>query len=127
MTESPAVVRRQPPDWSLGDRLRRARRTEGLDQATFAAMLGTGQKTYASWESDNSRPRDLIATAKRFEIATGFPAAWLLGMDSPSPGPGASYCGNDDDNSERPQLRLVAHVQTSPSHAATPMDLPAAA
>ena len=57
------------PEWSLGDRLRKIRRTAGLSQVEFADQLGENQKTYAAWELDTSAPRNVVALAKRIEIA----------------------------------------------------------
>lgn len=75
------------PQWSLGDRLRKARRTMGLSQAEFAKRLGENVKTYAAWELDTSAPRNVVAVAKRVEIATGVSAAWVLGVEPPEPTP----------------------------------------
>jgi transcriptional regulator with XRE-family HTH domain len=68
-------------EWSFGDRLRkiRKRRTD-FGQREFATKLGVGWQAYAQWEADNSRPKDVVAVAKRVELLTGVPAAWLLGV-----------------------------------------------
>lgn len=78
-TPVPRVI----PEWSLGDRLRKARRLSQLGQAEFADRLGQNQKTYAAWELDTSQPRNVVAVAKRIEALTGIPAGWILEVDDP--------------------------------------------
>jgi transcriptional regulator with XRE-family HTH domain len=68
------------PEWTLGDRLRKARRQVHLSQAEFADRLGENQKTYAAWELDTSFPRNVLTVAKRVEAMTGIPAGWVLGV-----------------------------------------------
>lgn len=74
-SESPVI-----PEWSLGDRLRKIRRRAGHSQAEFAALLGENTKTYAAWELDTTAPRNAVALAKRVEMVTKVPAAWLLDL-----------------------------------------------
>lgn len=71
-------------DWTLGDRLRKIRRVLGISQAEFAKRLSENPKSYASWESDHSAPRNVVAVAKRIEVMVGIPAAWVLGVDLPN-------------------------------------------
>lgn len=79
------------PQWTLGDRLRKARAVSGKDQREFAELLGVKPGSLAGWETDRTRPRDLVAVAKRIEMALHIPAAWVLGVDSgPFGGPGGS-------------------------------------
>ncbi len=78
---SRSVTRRDVPEWTLGERLRKIRRQIGAGQAEFAAQLGENPKTYAAWELDTSRPRNPDAVARRIEMLTGYPASWVLGTD----------------------------------------------
>lgn len=74
------------PEWTFGDRLRKVRRVVlRLNQAEFAAELGTNQKTYAAWELDMTSPRNMVALAKRIEALAGVPASWMLGLDDGTP------------------------------------------
>ena len=114
------------PEWTLGWRLQRSLAFADMSVEDMGRELGVTRSTISRWMNDRGGPPRRIYVEKWAEL-TGVPIAWILDDDSSPPDPGETYCGNDDDNSERPQLRLVAHVQTSPSHAATPMDLPAAA
>ncbi|WP_413227741.1 helix-turn-helix transcriptional regulator [Actinomyces marmotae] len=82
------------PKWTLADYLRKARLEVGMSQRDFAAALDAKPGTYAQWEAGNTQPRDVVALAKRIELLTRIPAAWILGlMDGPQPSPDG--LGND--------------------------------
>lgn len=68
------------PEWTLGDRLRKVRRSRRLSQVEFARLLNESEKSIANWESDLSRPRDVVALAKKVQATYGVPADWLLGV-----------------------------------------------
>jgi transcriptional regulator with XRE-family HTH domain len=76
MTEatSPAMV---PPQWTLGDRLRKAREHAGLKQTEMAADLGIGRSSIINYESDKAEPPRpvLVAWALRCSV----PYEWLTG------------------------------------------------
>lgn len=74
------------PRWTLGDRLRKARRDAGYTARDFAQALGVTNSALSQYETDRARPRDLVDLAQRVEAVTGVPATWLLGLDE-SPGP----------------------------------------
>ena len=77
------------PEWSLADKLRKARQSIGLGQRDFAKELGVTDTAYQQWEAGRSRPRNVVATAKRIEMLTGVSATWILGLESTVPQPGA--------------------------------------
>lgn len=52
----------------------------------MAAKLAVKHSTWSAWESGRNRPDDMVAFAKRVQLAVGVPAWWLLGLDSPEPG-----------------------------------------
>lgn len=81
-TTTTPKVRTDIPPWTFGDRLRKARRAAGLSQAELAKLLGVGTSRLSGWESDASRPRDIIAVARQVEAATGIPADWLVGLST---------------------------------------------
>ncbi len=68
------------PEWTLGDRLAKARSVAGLTQAQMGDALHVSASTIAAWETDRSRPRDLADIATRIEDLTGIDPAWLLGF-----------------------------------------------
>lgn len=74
-------------DWTLGDRLRKVRRAVGVSQEHFAATLEVNKKSLAAWELDTNEPRNIVALAKRIELAYGVPASWTLGLKDEYPGP----------------------------------------
>lgn len=67
------------PQWTLGDRLAKARRHAGLSQAELARRLGIHRNTVGWYESDRHTDsltyRVLIAWANE----CGVTVAWLLG------------------------------------------------
>ena len=89
MTLNPVVpLRRRPPSWTFGERLRKARREVGLNQADMAKRLGVKTATLGAWETGRNKP-DVATLAPRLEDVTGIPRVWFLGWDDgPQPDPG---------------------------------------
>jgi transcriptional regulator with XRE-family HTH domain len=75
MTEatSPARV----PQWTLGDRMRKARESAGLKQTEMAEEIGIGRSSIINYESDKATPPRpvLVAWALRCSV----PYEWLTG------------------------------------------------
>jgi len=72
------------PEWTLGDRLRKARESAGMNQSTLAETTGISRRSISSYESSEAMPKrpQLIAWA----LATGVPLEWLeTGAESPRP------------------------------------------
>jgi transcriptional regulator with XRE-family HTH domain len=108
------TVDRYVPEWTLADRLRRIRRDTGKSQVDFAVSIGAGPKAYASWEADRNSPRgpELVALAKRIELAYGVSAAWTLGLhvppkDGPDSGAGVPVTGGSMDTHRYPHRRAA--------------------
>ncbi|WP_434056286.1 helix-turn-helix domain-containing protein [Georgenia wangjunii] len=78
------------PEWTLADRLRKARQSTGLRQREFAEKLEVGAPAYAQWESGNNQPRDIVTLARRIEMLTSIPATWILGLNEERPRPAGS-------------------------------------
>ncbi len=101
MTEQARV---RIPEWTLADRLRKVRLTTGLQQREFAELLQVTAGSYGGWESGNSRPRDVVALARRVELITGVPASWTLGIYNENPQPtGPAGDEGDDASVARPK------------------------
>lgn len=77
----------QVPEWTFGDRVRKARREMGWSQADLAdklaAQLGSAvsTKSVGAWETDQNRPADVVEIARALEHVTRIPASWFLGLD----------------------------------------------
>lgn len=65
------------PEWTLPDRLAKARDFAGLDQAALADLTGISRASISAWENGHREPRrpGLLAIA----FATGVPLQWLAG------------------------------------------------
>lgn len=71
MGEYPEVV----PEWTMGDRLRKARHRTGMSAAEFAEAIGVSPRTVTNAELDKHGVRRPTLVA--WSVATGVPLAWL--------------------------------------------------
>ena len=64
------------PEWSITDRLRKARELTGLDQTEFADLIGVSRGTVSSYErgADTHKRPYLLAWA----IGSGVSLEWLI-------------------------------------------------
>ncbi len=60
---------------TIGERIRKARKETGLNQADLAARIGVSQPTVANWESGIHDPRRLMLA--KLSEALGVPLTWL--------------------------------------------------
>lgn len=74
------------PEWTRGDRLRKARSLTGLTTHQFAERVGVSQKTITDAENDR-RPTMRKILLNAWAMATGVPVSWLEYGDVP-PGSG---------------------------------------
>ena len=85
------------PEFTMGDRMRKAREVLGMSQADFAKHIGVGRSTVQSYESSIERPKPIVL--RGWALATGVPAEWLLTGVAPqtenSPGQRAKAVGED--------------------------------
>lgn len=65
------------PQWTMGDRLRKARESAGMNQSQLEQVTGISRRTITAYEGGVRSPRrpQLIAWA----MATGVPLWWLAG------------------------------------------------
>ena len=68
------------PTWSLGDRIRKARRDAGLSQQELADTIGVKVGSVSSWEADTAKPRDVITVVSAIAEATDVSVVWLAGL-----------------------------------------------
>lgn len=66
-------------EWTLGDRLRRARRYAGLQSSDMARALGVSLNTISNWENDHFIPRYAMIVA--WAEVTAVPVSYLTGTD----------------------------------------------
>lgn len=75
------------PEWTFGDRVRKARREMGWAQSELADALSAtlpspvSSKSVGAWEADQNKPADVVEIAQGLERVTGIPASWFLGLD----------------------------------------------
>jgi transcriptional regulator with XRE-family HTH domain len=72
------------PEWSFGDRLKKAREDSGLDQKAMAAHFDVSVSTISSWESDGGagRTHSQLEVITVYAELTGVDASWLAGFRS---------------------------------------------
>ena len=63
------------PEWTLGDRLRKARAITGMTTREFAERIGVSHGTITNAEGDKRAVRPI--TIKAWALATGVDAHWL--------------------------------------------------
>ena len=91
------------PEWSLSDRLRKAREITGLDQTQFGDELGVSRATVSNAERARTKPTRLLMRAWAFR--TGVPLQWLETGKAPTDGPGPD--GAHSEGLEPPTFWLV--------------------
>lgn len=93
------------PQWTTGDRLRKAREDAGLDQVELARRIGVSRTTVSNHEIGVGKrgPSRLLLRAWAHETNT--PAWWLEGQPGPSDGTSLS-------DTELMQYRYSWHAPT---------------
>ena len=68
------------PEWTLGDRLRKARESRGLNQTEFGEVTGISRRSISKYELGEVEPRrpQILAWA----LATGVAMDWLQAGDA---------------------------------------------
>ena len=70
------------PEWTVQDRLRKARESAGLEQAELAARIGVARTTIGNYERGITPPKRPLLLS--WALATGVPSDWLeSGKESP--------------------------------------------
>jgi transcriptional regulator with XRE-family HTH domain len=73
------------PQWTLGDRMRKARKVAGLTTTEMADVLGLAQPTVTRFELDKIHPRRGFITLWAFRC--GVSVEWLRDGVEPDDGP----------------------------------------
>lgn len=99
------------PEWTIGDRLRKARLRLGLGQREMAELVGVTQKTIWAAESGTTNPSRLLV--RSWAMASGVDPVWLAtgtAAQTPPPaglpagGVGEAQCAIRDSNPEPADL-----------------------
>ena len=77
------------PQWTVSDRLVKARDFAGMTQDDVAASLGMSRRTVIRHEHSSSPPRWFVLA---YAEITKVPADWLMGVDGPDLGGSPSAC-----------------------------------
>ena len=83
MTEAPQPA--TVPQWTLGDRMRKAREHAGLKQTDLARDTGIGRSSIVNYETGRYAPSRPVLLS--WALCTGVPLTWLTGDDD-DPWPG---------------------------------------
>ena len=70
------------PEWTLGDRLRKARSKTNMTTREFAEAIGVSQKTVTDAEGDKRAVRKITLNA--WSLVTGVPRDWIENGTVPS-------------------------------------------
>lgn len=74
------------PEWTPGDRFRKARETLNLSQTAFAERLNITKTTVSNYETDaTTHHRNIIV--QQWALATGVSPDWILHGIAPGEGP----------------------------------------
>lgn len=69
------------PQWSLGDRLRKAREVAGMSQQDWADEVGISRGSVANYEAGKQKPRRPVLLA--WAMRSGVQLDWLAGGENP--------------------------------------------
>ena len=71
------------PEWTVADRLRKAREATGMDAREFADHVGISRNTVSNYENGKTTRinRPMLAA---WSMATGVPAEWLATGKTPT-------------------------------------------
>lgn len=73
------------PEFTMGDRLRKAREAIGAGVDEFADAIGVSRNTITNYERDHVTPRKVVLNA--WVLHTGVPMSWIKTGIAPSPSP----------------------------------------
>lgn len=73
------------PEFSMGDRMRLARETSGIDQQTMADEIGVSRRSVVRYENGGAVPKSALLL---WSMRTGVPGAWLETGKAPEPDDG---------------------------------------
>src|SRR4029077_20727315 len=72
------------PQWTMLDRLRKARETAGFSKEDLAAALEVSRSTVGNYENGKVRPQPIVV--KMWAMITGVPVEWIRTGTTPPDG-----------------------------------------
>jgi transcriptional regulator with XRE-family HTH domain len=66
------------PEWTLGDRMKKAREHAGLSQAELADKIGVSMSSVSRYEIDKTLPGRPVLLS--WALCTGVDLDWLMGV-----------------------------------------------
>lgn len=102
------------PEWTDGEKLRKIRRHLGLNQEEFAARLQVKAATYAAWETDRNRVKDMRTVARRIKAMAGTPLWWWFDTERPDNDQGPDGGGSQAPGTNRRQIELMRNRRSRP-------------
>ena len=95
--------------WTLGDRIAKVRKVFGMQQEEFADLFGVTDGAVSKWETDASKPRDVLTFAAAVEAQARerglrIPVVWLLTGDYHYGGSDLTIIPGDGDEGPQPEL-----------------------
>lgn len=85
MTQDAAPDPGRVPPWTIGDRLRKARETNGMTQQQWADTIGISRGSVANYEAEKQDVKRPVLLA--WAMASGVSLAWLRDGTEPTPNP----------------------------------------
>jgi len=80
MTDDEAAAAVGVPEWTIGDRIRKARRVADMSQQELADAIGVAVARLGNWEAGYNKPGDVVAVARAISRVTGVRADWIAGL-----------------------------------------------
>lgn len=80
-TVTPAI-----PQWTLGDRLRKAREHAGMEQGELAHRIGVSRGTVSNYELGRGQRPPKVVVLRAWAHECGVPYEWLVDGFRPTPG-----------------------------------------
>lgn len=96
------------PQWTRGERLRKAREDLDLTQSELAAAIEIGKRRLVAFENDDAEPKRSVILS--WALRCGVDSNWLMtGVAGPEKGPGDDGIpsGDSRDTNRYPALRDV--------------------
>src|SRR5258706_7656139 len=94
------------PQWTLGDRLRKARESAGLKQAELARKIGISRASIVNYEAGRYLPSRPVLLS--WALCCGVDLGWLTGGGQPDPGIARLPPGGQNSVNRQPLLAPAA-------------------